>query len=151
MMMPVWYFMLFLRNSSRGINVDQHSKPRNKCKYSILYLHLFRGFECWSISNQFLGEIWKKFISRKMYQKYLYRRSLSLYIYMNIYVYIYIYRYIYLYIYIYIYIYVCIDIYIPIYIYIHIHTYVYIYVYTYTYMYMNIYMYLYLRSLWQDF
>jgi hypothetical protein len=31
-----------------GINVDQHSKPRNKCKYSVLYLHLFRGFECWS-------------------------------------------------------------------------------------------------------
>jgi len=34
----------------RGINVDQHSKPRNKCKYSILYLHFFRGFECWSTS-----------------------------------------------------------------------------------------------------
>jgi hypothetical protein len=30
----------------RGINVDQHSKPRNKRKYSILYLHLFCGFEC---------------------------------------------------------------------------------------------------------
>jgi hypothetical protein len=30
-----------------GINVDQHSKPRNMCKYSILYSHLFRGFE-WS-------------------------------------------------------------------------------------------------------
>jgi hypothetical protein len=35
-------------NVDHGINVDQNSKPRNKCKYSILYLHLFRGFECWS-------------------------------------------------------------------------------------------------------
>jgi hypothetical protein len=34
--------------SRRGINVDQHSKPRKWCKYSILYLRLFRGFECWS-------------------------------------------------------------------------------------------------------
>jgi hypothetical protein len=32
-------------NVDHGINVDQHSKPRNKSKYSILYLHLFRGFE----------------------------------------------------------------------------------------------------------
>ncbi len=32
-------------NVDHGINVDQHSKPRNKCKYSILYLQLFRGFE----------------------------------------------------------------------------------------------------------
>jgi hypothetical protein len=31
-------------NADYGINVDQHSKPRNKC--TILYLHLFRGFEC---------------------------------------------------------------------------------------------------------
>jgi hypothetical protein len=29
-------------NVDHGINVDQHSKSRNKCKYSILYL----GFEC---------------------------------------------------------------------------------------------------------
>jgi hypothetical protein len=29
-----------------GINVDQHSKLRNKGKYSVLYLHLFRSFEC---------------------------------------------------------------------------------------------------------
>jgi hypothetical protein len=29
-----------------GINVDQQSKPRNKCKYTILYLHLFHDFEC---------------------------------------------------------------------------------------------------------
>jgi hypothetical protein len=35
-------------NADHGINVDQHSKPQNKFKYSILYLHLFRGFECWS-------------------------------------------------------------------------------------------------------
>jgi hypothetical protein len=30
------------------INVDQQIQPRKKCKYSILYLHLFRGFESWS-------------------------------------------------------------------------------------------------------
>jgi hypothetical protein len=35
-------------SADHGINVDQHSKPQNKGKYSILYLHLFRGFECWS-------------------------------------------------------------------------------------------------------
>jgi hypothetical protein len=29
----------------RGINVDQRLKKRNKCKYSILYLHLFRGYD----------------------------------------------------------------------------------------------------------
>jgi hypothetical protein len=33
-------------NVDHGINADQHSKPRNKCKYSIQYLHLLRGFEC---------------------------------------------------------------------------------------------------------
>jgi hypothetical protein len=33
-------------NVDNGINVDQHSKPCNKCKYGILYLRLFRGFEC---------------------------------------------------------------------------------------------------------
>jgi hypothetical protein len=33
-------------NVDHGINVDQHSRPRNMCKYYILYLHLFRGFEC---------------------------------------------------------------------------------------------------------
>jgi hypothetical protein len=33
-------------NVDHGINVDQHLKPRYKCKYCILYLHLFRGFEC---------------------------------------------------------------------------------------------------------
>jgi hypothetical protein len=33
-------------NIDHGINVDQLSKLRNKCKYSILYSHLFRGFEC---------------------------------------------------------------------------------------------------------
>jgi hypothetical protein len=34
-------------NVDHGINVDQHSKPRNKSKYSILLrLHLFRVFEC---------------------------------------------------------------------------------------------------------
>jgi hypothetical protein len=51
-----------------GINVDRHSKPQNKCKCSIvilhlhsfrgfeciLYLHLFRGFEC--LSTLILGE-----------------------------------------------------------------------------------------------
>jgi hypothetical protein len=36
---------VYLDRSHRGINVDQHLKPRNKYKYSILYLHLFRGFE----------------------------------------------------------------------------------------------------------
>jgi hypothetical protein len=33
-------------NVDHGINVDQHSKPRNMCRYSILHLHLFGGFEC---------------------------------------------------------------------------------------------------------
>jgi hypothetical protein len=33
-------------NVDHGINVDQFLKPRKKCKYSVLYLHLFRGFEC---------------------------------------------------------------------------------------------------------
>jgi hypothetical protein len=33
-------------NADHGINVDQHSKPRNKCKDSIQYLHLFRDFVC---------------------------------------------------------------------------------------------------------
>jgi hypothetical protein len=32
-------------NEDHVINVDQHSTLRNKCKYSILYLHLFRGFK----------------------------------------------------------------------------------------------------------
>jgi hypothetical protein len=32
--------------SHRGINVDQHSKPRNKCKYSIKKnIAFFRGLE----------------------------------------------------------------------------------------------------------
>jgi hypothetical protein len=30
-------------NVDDGINVDQQPKPRNKGKYSILYLHLFRA------------------------------------------------------------------------------------------------------------
>jgi hypothetical protein len=33
-------------NVDHGTNVDQHSRSRNKCKYSILHLRLFRGFEC---------------------------------------------------------------------------------------------------------
>jgi hypothetical protein len=33
-------------NVDHGINVDQHSKPRNKSKCSILHLHLFRGLNC---------------------------------------------------------------------------------------------------------
>jgi hypothetical protein len=33
-------------NADHGINVDQHTKQRNMCKYSILYLHFFRDFEC---------------------------------------------------------------------------------------------------------
>jgi hypothetical protein len=33
-------------NVDHGNNVDQHSEPRNKGKYSILYLHFFRGYEC---------------------------------------------------------------------------------------------------------
>jgi hypothetical protein len=41
MLVYIWMHLI----SHRGINVDQQSKPRNKCKYSILYLHLFRGFE----------------------------------------------------------------------------------------------------------
>jgi hypothetical protein len=35
-----------MSKSHQGINVDKHSKPRKKRKHSILYSHLFRGFEC---------------------------------------------------------------------------------------------------------
>jgi hypothetical protein len=35
-------------NVDHGINVHQYSKPRNKCKYSILYLYFFYVFDCWS-------------------------------------------------------------------------------------------------------
>jgi hypothetical protein len=58
---PVFICFIFLcsahekcKNSHRGIdvdhgiNLDQHSKLRNECKCSILYLNLFRGFEYWS-------------------------------------------------------------------------------------------------------
>jgi hypothetical protein len=32
-------------NIDHGINVDQHSNPRNNCKYCILYLQFFRDFD----------------------------------------------------------------------------------------------------------
>jgi hypothetical protein len=31
-------------HEDHGININQHSKPRNKCEYSIQYFHLFCGF-----------------------------------------------------------------------------------------------------------
>jgi hypothetical protein len=39
---------IYIHISHRRINVNQCSKPRNKCKYSIQYLHSIRGYECCS-------------------------------------------------------------------------------------------------------
>jgi hypothetical protein len=45
--MYIYIYLYIYRgiNTDHGINVDQRSKPRNNCKYSILYLHLFGTFE----------------------------------------------------------------------------------------------------------
>jgi hypothetical protein len=71
-------------NIDHEINVDQHSKSRNKCKYSIQYLHLFRSIECWST---LIPPIWK--ITEKSHWFSLYCLHHRSYIYIYKYIYIY--------------------------------------------------------------
>jgi hypothetical protein len=119
---PVWIRMYQLKEtykvliysyiSHRGINVDQHSKSRKEGKYSILYLHLFHGFECWStlIPWSTLILLW----DISVYVTSIYMWKFILNICMNIHLWIlsYICMYIYMHICIYIYNYICIRIYI---------------------------------------
>jgi hypothetical protein len=126
-------------NVDHVINVDQRSKPRKKCKYSIQYLHLFCGFEYWSILIPWFTLIprWGILIfSTNFILNFLTITWVSLLDY-----FMYIYTYLYIYIYTYIYIHLCINIYTYIYIYLYKH--IHINMYTYTYIYINIHIYVY--------
>jgi hypothetical protein len=116
-------------NVEHWVNVDQHSKPRNKCKYSILYFQLFRSFECWST----LIPRWDIITLRKMVLNICTYISILINIYICIYthIYTYIYKHIYICIYLHMYIFAYVNIFISIYIHICIYIYLCIYIYIY--------------------
>jgi hypothetical protein len=98
-------------------------KTTKKRKYSIC-LHLFLGFECWSILIP-----WSTLIPRWD----IILPGLALHMYKHIFIYVHIHIYIYAYIYIQMYTYI--HIYTYIYMYIHIDIYAYICIYIYVYIY----------------